>query len=1081
MDKKNTIENKIKGDLFEKQVGEIYEGLGYKIESNRIVEGQQVDLIATKTVKGAGQVILMIECKYLTKGSVSNQNVMDFKNFIESNRSIQRISSGVLITNTSFSSTSHLAKGPYLNLLTINELETTLFDIKDSLRTIVSDYERDPMFYDFITLSGSKESDKILDVKEHLLKSIEYEANTTSFVSVLADYGSGKTTLMQRIRYELANKYLLEKTTIKPFYLELKNFHKYSDLQTFISITFCKQFNLDISQEKIWKEIDRGGFVFLLDGFDEMSLQVNNKVKLDNFMILYRILLSNSFSIITCRPSYFVSNKEYNDLIKAIQHKVNPTKIILPSNTSDYIRRKSDFKILETQLSTKYISSKNSHNETNSNKSYMTITLDSFSEEKIDLFLKNFEGKFQEVCNSSWQEVKDFLLSVYDLKDLMKKPILLSMIKDTILLEKGNYKKSNINYGSSALYELYTNLNLELEWSKGTTRQLIDKEQRREFAQAIAILIYKSDKPDIAYNDIIDIIKQYKNNLENINKSISNYAIKDIASDIQICTFITRVGEDKFKFIHRSFMEFFVARFIKDNLDDENILDLISSNKVPKEILYFLGGFGVIEKKTKSMLLNLSKRKLMNDSNFKRNICVAIIFSSLKHDELKINETFIDKIDIKKINFLNTTFQNLTIKEVNWGFQTINLSKFINVKIDNSNFEDTTFEDTTFENCELEKSELINPNGYISLVNSSFNNFQLTSTKKTSLAINGKKIESELKNGKIEIDNLILKGLLEIRHVKFKNCKILINEKTELNEEFIKFSNCQFEDCQLEILLNDINKLNFELCEFSDCQFLGYSLPINFKQVNSIYNSYGFFFSENLFFNIKKNQYAYVANDAILKYDDGIFVVNQNNISKIKINKNILEPFSDLKRENDIIKFKRVTSHFIKKHFPKDQIINELFSNLIFNYSLINLINNYQSFCEKKLMPLENVKEIDLIISKNKLSQNLKFENLFNVEIESTEVIYLINVAVIKNKHLFLWILMFYSSNKNKYTFPRKIFELAEKIVEDAIINLDKIDKEKILTSKEMKIIDRPFTKLLIDIETKLTQVIVKHLKDYLD
>ena len=78
--------NSKKGDLFEQFVESLYQSLGYYTERDVLVNGQQVDIVANKVIKGFGKITLIIECKYLTKGSVSNQVVYDFDSFLKSSR-----------------------------------------------------------------------------------------------------------------------------------------------------------------------------------------------------------------------------------------------------------------------------------------------------------------------------------------------------------------------------------------------------------------------------------------------------------------------------------------------------------------------------------------------------------------------------------------------------------------------------------------------------------------------------------------------------------------------------------------------------------------------------------------------------------------------------------------------------------------------------------------------------------------------------------------------------------------------------------------------------------------------------------
>lgn len=63
---------------FENYVASLYEGLGFKVATNANLSGQQIDILAEKSISGMGSIRLVIECKYRARGSVSNQEVFDF-------------------------------------------------------------------------------------------------------------------------------------------------------------------------------------------------------------------------------------------------------------------------------------------------------------------------------------------------------------------------------------------------------------------------------------------------------------------------------------------------------------------------------------------------------------------------------------------------------------------------------------------------------------------------------------------------------------------------------------------------------------------------------------------------------------------------------------------------------------------------------------------------------------------------------------------------------------------------------------------------------------------------------------------
>jgi Restriction endonuclease len=97
------------GKEFELYVASLYEALGFKVERNLNIKGHQVDLLIRRAIAGFGVIQSIIECKYLTVGTVSNQAVHDFAHYVARVRESIGISGGVMITNRDYSTDAKLA------------------------------------------------------------------------------------------------------------------------------------------------------------------------------------------------------------------------------------------------------------------------------------------------------------------------------------------------------------------------------------------------------------------------------------------------------------------------------------------------------------------------------------------------------------------------------------------------------------------------------------------------------------------------------------------------------------------------------------------------------------------------------------------------------------------------------------------------------------------------------------------------------------------------------------------------------------------------------------------------------------
>jgi NACHT domain len=535
-------------------------------------------------------------------------------------------------------------------------------------------------------------------LESYLLEANFFNKNINfNFITILGDYGSGKTTLMKRIFYEVSKMLIGGKVSFKPLLLELKNYHKFHDLELFLINHVSKNFGKEISAELLWKEINQGKFLFLLDGFDEMSPQINQKTRLKNFNILAKLFESPSITIITCRPSYFVSKNEYISYVNQLNLLSNTLLKSKKSHRPDVIENVDRINDLYSSLRKKYIQ----NSKTDSPKAFPTlIALNELSDSQIDNYLEKSNELFKTQCDSNWQEIKSFLQDIYDLSDLMSKPLLLSMIKDTILSKGKTFKQnSSVELGPAALYEVYTNLNLDYDWDKGETRHFLTTVQRREFAEIIAIGMFESNTLEIDYQNIEKIVINNSQIFEEFKKDFLNISIEEIAADIQICTFITRNEEDNFKFIHKSFMEFFMARYTKELITnfDENIY--FQSRLFPKEILSFIGSFATYDIRFRRRLESIYnkiknvKNRSIESSRNKRNILASLLYSISIHEMIIIKDLVLEELDFKKIKISYSKFENTTFDKNFWSKFEVEGCEFVKARIENSKFENGIFKD----------------------------------------------------------------------------------------------------------------------------------------------------------------------------------------------------------------------------------------------------------------------------------------------------------------------------------------------------------------------------------------------------
>lgn len=665
------------GRDLEDYVARLYAGLGYHVQTDVQINGQQVDMLAVKQERGAGAIKLLIECKYLSSGSVANQVVHEFRHFIESAKRDAAITKGIIVSNASFARTARLAAGHHVELLSTRDLENRCYVFHESLSAFVDEYKHQGIFGRFVPLSGHA-AEPIANLTSWALKLVVSEHSALRLVSMLADYGSGKTTLLRRLQYELSQLALMQEEAKKPVFFELKHFHRFGDVELFAQYCLRKQFGIDFPMAVFRAGLEAGKFVLLLDGFDEMSSHADRRRKLDDLRALAPLIGGNCISFITCRQAYFVSEAEYLETFDRFNTEMAPQNIARHrSNRS--LREREELQGAYERLYAKYVAARPLPTYLSHRGEQLTVYLDAFSKEQIALYLSRFESQFKKRCELTAAEVLQRLGEIYDLTGLMSTPILLSMIIDTILDKGREFLSQADKLGPAGLYSMYTSLKLDIDWKKGQTRRLLTKEQRRSFAEALALTLYDEDRLEVSYSQATAIIDSSLGSIRKPTGS-GSMLIEHVVNDVLTCTFITRGNDDLLRFIHKSYMEFFVAARMRASLLQERPDPRIREKILPREVLYFLGSFVAQDPEVRAVVLErvleimeaddasqARRRNITQEGAYRANIVGAYLCGCPQLNGMKLKRGPVVNIDISQSHFHECEFIEMSFAEVRWA------------------------------------------------------------------------------------------------------------------------------------------------------------------------------------------------------------------------------------------------------------------------------------------------------------------------------------------------------------------------------------------------------------------------------
>jgi uncharacterized protein YjbI with pentapeptide repeats len=398
---------------------------------------------------------------------------------------------------------------------------------------------------------------------------------------------------------------------------------------------------------------ESGKLVFILDGFDEILKRTDWNKTLSDFTAIVSLLCNGkSKVIVTCRTHYFLKDSAIWGEETSLMEKARATK---------------DFRIM---------------------------SIEPLTEPQILEFLK----RRMDNPNETWEQIK----RTYNLADLCERPLLVDMILTTLPELVASGKRID----PATLYDTYTGIWIRQEdW-----RSQLEPTQKSKLMEEIAFeMVAKRETLIIPADSIREIIKT----------KLKTKAKSDVADyfdyDIRTCSFFNRDSEGNYGFMHRSFLEFFVAKALSKEINGGSF-SYLEAISVSPEIAYFASF--MINSANKETLWNAlyvtrgrpvseagrlggnavkllrAMRESMDEKDFTRCAITDAEFGKLA--SCKFDETQLLNVSFEAANISDCTFQKSHLESC----------KFARAKLSNVSFSKSTLVNTAFENSELRACSL---------------------------------------------------------------------------------------------------------------------------------------------------------------------------------------------------------------------------------------------------------------------------------------------------------------------------------------------------------------------------------------
>jgi HEAT repeat protein len=504
-----------KGKNFERRVANLFTLLGYSVQKDVLVGGRQVDLVIEDR-SGPLSRIYIVECKDQAAPVTTSQYDSFRGRLVVAKTDLTPKVRGIIVSSVGFvKEIKAQSQRDEIELVTISELETSVIDFRIYIRDLIQRLENDASLEYFVEPNLRREYLTLSRPAHGLIQ--EWLADPLSNqMTILGDYGTGKTTLLKHLALSMAQRYQQEALeggarARVPIFIDLRDYTHAISLKQIV-LDLLDTYSIRAASYAAFEHVSRDGqLLLILDGFDEMASRGNYKVTLRNFREMNKSAIGRAKIILSCRTHYFTTHRDVQKF-----HGQVYTDTFMPQSFTDLYR----------EIATR--------------PNFLITHLMEFEPNHVERYLRHR-------CGERWSSVQSFIELTYNLTELSRRPVLLNMIVSSE--DRITSQKRAVTPG--ILYQVYTDIWLsENDWST-----IIDVSTKADLLEHFAHIASLNPDSQLHYKAIPELIKSWKPDIAELD------AI-EIDRELRTASFLVRDQEGDYRFSHKSFQEFFYARFL---------------------------------------------------------------------------------------------------------------------------------------------------------------------------------------------------------------------------------------------------------------------------------------------------------------------------------------------------------------------------------------------------------------------------------------------------------------------------------------------------------------------------------------
>jgi hypothetical protein len=559
---------------FEAEVRELLELQGWRVTQEQLVGHKKIDGLIEKPDEFGRIRRMALECKYysepLHRDFVSGIYA-DYLPLIQKD-----LIGGILLVSMAGlapSAKTYCDSAAGMTHITYMELINSIMDFRGYVRGLVLQYGLDNLdrLYveqEYIQADGLHRVTLERDIQQWL------DRPEAQPLAILASYGMGKTTFARRLAYLQGAAYSKNPHSRVPILIKLEDIASDQSLEGLLGRHFTSSTIIPNYNFQLFMHLNAmGRFVIILDGFDEMKRVMSWESMHYNFHQLNRLVVPRSKVILLGRPTIFLDEHEFAEIIHG-QLSIGQRTRQIPGAPN-----------------------------------YTELHLLPFTPEQIVTFIESYAALLPdreivghllgETNARTGRELKSPLLV-----DLGNRPVQLKMLVEVLPAYEGSIDSLT----TVLLYSEFIDLIIRRE-SEKQTRDVYTHTERRRFASELAYWMWTEHLSVVRLDQIPDsLFILYRR--ERGGEVPSLDVVK--RSLLGAC-FLDRKEPEGYFFPHRSYQEYLVAERLHTMINEKEVLSMEVGYLTPELVNFLLEMFSQREAERWHRLLMSELPKLSPD------------------------------------------------------------------------------------------------------------------------------------------------------------------------------------------------------------------------------------------------------------------------------------------------------------------------------------------------------------------------------------------------------------------------------------------------------------------------------------